>query len=79
MVITVQNFLKLVGFKFQILSRVHAFVILRSCGCHEAMSFNELWQALQNEGKISFAVKKILDYQVGIKTAVSLRQISQNQ
>jgi hypothetical protein len=56
-VITVQNFVKLVGFKIQILSRVHAFVFLRSGGCYEVMSFSELWQALYNEGKTSFAVK----------------------
>jgi hypothetical protein len=41
LVITVQNFVKLVGFKVQILSRVHAFVVLRSGGCNEAMFFSE--------------------------------------
>jgi len=47
-VFTVQNFDKFVGFKIQILSRAHAFVVLRS---------GELWQPLHNEDKTSFAIK----------------------
>jgi len=67
-----------VGFKIKILSRVHAFVVVRSGGCHEAMSFSEMWQALHNEGKTSFAVK---DSRISscYKTTVTFRRISQNR